>query len=72
MQISPIGELSFSRNTYTVYQCATALVTAACCGLTNTASTLIYGPGYVTPVSFTLSQNALWPGAEAEIVPKKV
>ncbi|MBR4188564.1 MAG: InlB B-repeat-containing protein [Kiritimatiellae bacterium] len=72
MQISPLGELSFSYNTYTVYQCATALVTAACCGLTNTVSTLLYGPGYVTPVSFTLSQNALWPGAEMELVPQKV
>lgn len=72
MQISPLGKLSFSRNTYTVHQCATALVTAVYCGLTSTVSTLLYGPGYVTPVSFTLSQNALWPGAEAELVPQKV
>jgi len=72
VQISQGGELSFYSDTYTIYQCATATVTAAYGGFTNTMQTVLYGPGYVTIDKYEVSQNAIWPGCTYTVYPKSV
>ena len=71
-QMSRGGELSFYYDTYTVYQCATATVTAAYGGFTATTQTVLYGPGYVSIDKCAVPQNAVWPGCTFSVVPQSV
>jgi len=72
MQISNQGDLSFSYDTYTVYQCATVTVSAVYGSFSNAMQTVIYGPGYVYATDYSFSQNAIWPGATIDFYPKKL
>ena len=71
-QMSRRGELSFYYDTYTVYQCATATVTAVYGGFSNSTQTVIYGPGYVTIEKMDVPQHAIWPGGTFAVTPKVV
>ena len=71
-RMSVNGELSFYDETYNIYQCATATVTAVYGGFSNSTQTVLYGPGYVTIDKYEVSQNAVWPGCTYTVTPKSV
>ena len=71
-QISDSGVLSFSCDQYTVYEVATARVSATFGAFSGSADTQIFGPGYVYVYDFEINRDVVSPGVEITITPKQV